>query len=92
MKLNADQVEQTLTQMNANVVPDTHPMMPELEDVFGEHTFFVNTDGLTILEPPSRDGSSGTACRVVHVANWADASLTRLMPHEPRPTGERVAL
>jgi hypothetical protein len=92
MKLNANQVEQTLTQMNANVVPETHPMMPELEDVFGAHTFFVNIDGLTILEPPARDGSSGTECRVVHVANWADADLTRLMPHEPTPTGQHVAL
>jgi len=40
MKLNSAQVEQTLTQFEANVIPDDHPLVPKLNELFGDHTFF----------------------------------------------------
>ena len=92
MKLTADRVEQARAQMNADVVPENHPVLQELSDLFGEHTFFLNADGLTIVEPPPRYGSGITQCQVVHLANWTDASLTGLAPHKPAPTGQEVAL
>jgi hypothetical protein len=30
MKLNSEQVEQTLTQFEAQVIPDDHPLVPKL--------------------------------------------------------------
>lgn len=45
MKLNATQVKQTMTQLNAQVLPDDHSAVAQLNSVFGEHTFFVDTSG-----------------------------------------------
>ena len=51
MKLTSTQIEQTLGQFEAEPIPEDHPMVPQLNEVFGEHTYFVNSDGLIILEP-----------------------------------------
>ena len=92
MKLNSAQVQQTLNQMDAQVVPETHPALMQLTDVFGEHTFFLDESGLKVLEPcdvPQMDGQSG---EVVSLADWADATLTSLSPHPPVATGTIIAL
>jgi len=92
MKLTPNQVQTALTQIEADVLPESHPVVERLSDLFGEHTFFLNTGGLTIIEPPPRDGSGRGNCQVVHLADWTDANLTSLAPHEPKPTGQQVAL
>ena len=51
MKLTSTQIEQTLGQFEAEPIPENHPVVPQLNEVFGEHTYFVNSDGLIILEP-----------------------------------------
>jgi hypothetical protein len=89
MKLNSAQVEQTLSQFAAQVIPDDHPMVPELNDLFGDHTFFLNSDGLNVVEANEAGGPAGT---VVNLANWTDAHLTSLAPHEPEPTQIIVVL
>ena len=45
MKLTSTQIEQTLGQFKAEPIPEDHPMVPQLNEVFGEHTYFVNSDG-----------------------------------------------
>ena len=92
MKLTSNQVAQALMQIEASVVPDDHPMVPRLNGLFGEHTYFLDAEGLTIIEPPMRDGSGRTECQVVSLANWTDEELTSLAPHEPLATGEMIAL
>jgi hypothetical protein len=92
MKLTIDQVEYARAQMKADVVPENHPMVRQLSGLFGEHTFFLNADGLSIIEQPPRDGSGRTQCPVVHLASWTDESLSSLAPHKPEPTGQQVAL
>jgi hypothetical protein len=83
MKLTNDQLKKTLDTFDAQAIPDSHPVMPELTGLFGEHTFFVDGVGLNIVEPaPSRDGQ--TMVRVINLADWSDASRTRLVPHEPQ--------
>src|SRR5712672_3666911 len=54
MKLNSAQVEQTLTQFKAEVIPDDHPLVPKLNEVFGDHTFFLDSNGLNVVEPNER--------------------------------------
>ena len=83
MKLNSAQVEQTLSQFEAYVIPDDHPMVPKLNDLFGDHTFFLSSEGLNVVEPNEMGARAGT---VVNLANWTDAHLTGLAPHEPEPT------
>ena len=51
MRLNSAQVTQALTQMEAQVLPDDHPAVTELTDVFGDHTFLLDDSGLKVLEP-----------------------------------------
>jgi hypothetical protein len=90
MKLTSAQVEKTLSQFEAQAIPDGHPMIPRLSELFGEHTFFLNSDGLNILEPAA--DPSGVQARVVNLANWGDANLTTLAPHEPEPTDAVIEL
>ena len=51
MKLNATQVKRTLSQLDAEVLPDNHPAVPQLNTLFGDHTFFLDSKGLNIVEP-----------------------------------------
>jgi hypothetical protein len=83
MKLNSAQVERTLSQFEAYVIPDDHPMVPKLNELFGDHTFFLSSEGLNVVEPNETGAQAGT---VVSLANWTDAHLTGLAPHEPEAT------
>ena len=87
MKLNSAQVQQTLRQMNAQVVPDSHPAVTQLSDVFGEHTFFLDNSGLKVLEPSDVPQTDGQSSEVVSLADWSDSTLTSLSPHPPVLTG-----
>jgi hypothetical protein len=87
MRLTSAQVRQTLRQIPAQVVPDDHPLVPRLNDMFGDHTFFIDDGGLSIIEPAADALSEADqTARVVNVANWGDATLTSLAPHEPELT------
>lgn len=89
MKLTSAQVERTLNQFEAQAIPDGHPAIAQLSGLFGDHTFFLDGNGLNIVEPAN--GASHEA-RVVNLANWSDANLTRLAPHEPEITNTVVEL
>jgi len=92
MKLNSTQVEQTLSQFEAEVLPDTHPAVPQLHSIFGDHTFFLDDSGLNVLEPADAPEIEVEAGEIVSLASWSDATLTSLRPHEPEPTGVVVLL
>ena len=51
MKLNSAQLERTLNQFEARAIPDDHPLIQRLNDLFGEHTFLLDGRGLNIVEP-----------------------------------------
>jgi hypothetical protein len=92
MKLNAAQVQRTLTQFEAQALPDNHPAVPQLNSLFGDHTFFLDSSGLNVLEPaeiPELDAQTG---KIVNLAYWTDENLTKLTPHEPEPTGVVIIL
>ncbi len=93
MKLNSEQVARTINQFEAQAIPDSHPAIPQLNELFGDHTFLLDSNGLNILEP-AEEAPRGRvqAARVVNLANWSDDNLTRLAPHEPEPTGAIIAL
>ena len=54
MRLNFEWVERTLAQYPARLVPESDPVVPKLVDMFGDHTFFLDSNGLNIVEPASR--------------------------------------
>ncbi len=92
MKLSSTLVEQTLNQIDAHAIPDGHPAMPKLNEMFGEHTFFLDDNGLSIVEPAGPFDGSKTAAQVVNLASWRDADQTSLAPHEPEPTDVLIEL
>jgi hypothetical protein len=92
MKLNSAQVERTLAQFESLVIPEDHPLVPKLNELYGDHTFFLNSDGLSVVEPKDSTEADAAAGTVVNLANWADAQQTSLMPHEPEPTEVIVVL
>jgi hypothetical protein len=91
MKLNSAQVEQTLTQFQAHVIPEDHPVVPTLNELFGDHTFFLDDNGLNVIEPKESTRAGVSSATVVNVASW-NAELTSLAPHDPEPTEVVVML
>jgi len=93
MKLTSAQVERTMDQFEAKAIPDGHPVVPQLNELFGDHTFLLDRNGLNILEPATDTFQPGVqAAQVVNLANWTDANRTGLAPHDPEPTGAIVEL
>jgi hypothetical protein len=92
MKLSSAEVELTLTQFEAQVIPDDHPLVPKLNELFGDHTFFLNGDGLNVVELNESAHAGVPTGTVVNLANWGDTHLTSLSPHEPEPTEVVVIL
>jgi hypothetical protein len=84
MKLTSTQIEQTLGQFEAEPIPEDHPMVPQLNEVFGEHTYFVNSDG---------GGLAGVqSAKVVNLGEWSDDAPSALELHEPETTDLVVTL
>lgn len=92
MKLNSALVEKTLSQFDAQVIPDTHPAVPQLTSMFGEHTYFLDGNGLNIVEPTDSQGEGVPTGQVVKIASWMDNERTSLAPHEPEPTDVVIVL
>jgi len=92
MKLNSALVERTLNQFEAQAIPDNHPVVPQLNSLFGDHTFFLDGKGLSIVEPTGTSDSGAQTGQVVKLAEWKDANRTSLVPHEPEPTEVVVVL
>jgi len=83
MKLTSAQVERTLGQFEARTIPDDHPVIPQLNDLFGEHTFFLDRNGLNIVEPAeAAAGAAAQSAKVVNLASWSAG----LELHEPEAT------
>jgi hypothetical protein len=91
MKLTSVQVERTLGQIEARAIPDDHPVVQQLNDLFGEHTFFLDSNGLNIVEPAeSAEAGIVQSAKIVNLASWnADDDLE---PHEPKPTDVVIML
>jgi hypothetical protein len=87
MQLTPAQVRRTLAQFEAQEIPSDHSAMPQLTRLFGEHTFFLDRNGLSIVEPLDPEQASGAnMCKIVSVADWNDADPPSLEPHEPVST------
>jgi hypothetical protein len=89
MKLNSAQLERTLGQLEARAIPDGHPLIQQLNDLFGEHTFFLDRHGLNIVEPIE---AAGESAMVVNLASWSDESRSGLEVHEPEATDVVIML
>jgi len=92
MRLSPALVEKTLTQFEAQAIPENHPAIPELNRLFGDHTFFLDGSGLHIVEPAVGDDEGRQPAHLVKLASWNDAERTSLAAHEPEPTDVMIEL
>ena len=91
MRLTSEQVERTLNQFDAQALPEDHPAVPQLNELFGDHTFFLDSNGLYVVEP-SEPASGADTGMVVNLADWSDDTLTKLAVHPPQATEIVVVL
>jgi hypothetical protein len=87
MKLNSAQVVRAVSQLDVEALPENHPLTPKLNQVFGDHTYFLDDNGLNIVEPIA--GEMGV---LVNLANWTDSKPPKLEAHEPELTDHTVEL
>ena len=92
MKLTSTLIEQTLTQFEAQVIPDGHPALRQLNELYGDHTFFLDGNGLNIVEPVESPEEEVEAGQVINLAVCKDENPPTLAPHEPEPTDVVVVL
>lgn len=92
MKLNTALVERTLDQFDAQAIPENHPVVHQLNSLFGDHTFFLDVNGLNIVEPTGQPDSGSQTGQVVKLAGWSDDNRTSLAPHEPEVTDVVIVL
>ncbi len=92
MRLTSPLIQRTLSQFEAQAIPENHPSMPELNRTFGDHTFFIDADGLNIVEPTVDTDDGHEAGQVMRVASWQDSNRTSLVAHPPEPTDVVVEL
>ena len=83
MKLNSAQVQRTLGQFEASVIPNDAPVIAKLNELFGEHTFFLDQHGLNIMEPVEAAEPATECAKVVNLASWTDDGRSSLKVHEP---------
>jgi hypothetical protein len=91
MRLTSEQVERTLNQFDAQAIPEGHPTVPRLNELFGDHTFFLDSNGLNVIEPTEAASDADTGM-VVNLADWSDEKQTKLAVHPPQATEIVVAL
>src|SRR5438105_2908941 len=92
MKLTPAQIKQTTTQFESQPVPDESRLAPELNRVFGDHTFFLGNSGLHIVDAVEPTEAGAHAGRVVRLATWTDSHHTTLAPHNPEFTDVVIEL
>jgi hypothetical protein len=92
MKLNSAQIELTLNQFHAQAIPAGHPVMPQLKRLFGDHTYFLDGNGLNIVEFVEAEQDDDRRGLVVKLASWIDKEEKSLQLHRPEPTNLVVEL
>jgi hypothetical protein len=92
VKLNKTQITKTLSQFQAQVLAEDHPVVAKFYELYGQHTFFLDARGLHVLELLEVPGMEAEEGEIVSLADWSDAGFTKLTTHQPEPTGIVVRL
>lgn len=81
MKLTTEQIQAVEKQTGIEPIPEDNPAMETLRQHFGDHTYYADANGLSILEPLADDADRRHAA-VVQLAAWSE-DRTALVAHEP---------
>lgn len=86
MRLSEPQTQRVQEETGASVVPEDNPSMPALKQNFGDHTFFLDAEGLHIWESVDDEPAADGKLVGVRIASWSSAEKSSLVPHEPAPS------
>lgn len=92
MKLTSTQVELAVNQLQVSAIAETADIIRELTEPYGDHTFFIDPDGLYILEWFDEDqpGDGRDMLSLVQLAAWTDDTRSEVATHDPLKTGRMV--
>ena len=91
MKLSSAQIAAVATSTGANPVPEDSPAMDQLKEAVGDHTFYVDQEGLLVLED-TETAAGPEELEVVRVGQWADEQRQTMGVIPPQPTGQVIDL
>ena len=86
MRLSDLQRQQVEDFSGSNAIPDDDPNMSVLRRSFGDHTFFIDEEGLHIWEAVDDDPRDGAKLVGVRIASWSGGKKQELVPHDPAPS------
>lgn len=92
MKLTSKQTAAVKERVNIDPIDEENPVVEPLKQAFGDHTFYIVSDGLFVLEPVNNSGQGEEPAQFVLVAAWTDEQKNALKPVEPHQTGTVVDL
>jgi hypothetical protein len=92
MKLNSNQIAAVKQDLSADPLDEDNPAMGSLREAFGDHTFYVGSDGLFVIEPVENASHPGEPAQLVLVAAWTDEDKKALQPVPPQHTETIVDL
>ena len=96
MKLTTDQTAAVHRQTGADPLPEDNPTMGQLQQIFGDHTFYVADQGLVVPETTpdavAPESTQENAVEFMLVAVWAGEDKQSLQPIEPQATGIKLEL
>jgi hypothetical protein len=92
MKLTSAQIKHAASQFDGQAIPENHRLISDLSNLFGEHTFFLGTAGLHILEAAEVSQGHPPTAKLVKLASWTDAGHDTLAPHSPELTDVIIRL
>ncbi len=90
MKLDDDQVAAVKRQTGADLIADDNPAIDTLRKVFGEHTFYLDQNGLLVPERSDGDSEADSVAEFVQVAVWQGEERDALQPIPPQATGYKL--
>ncbi|MBT6093387.1 MAG: hypothetical protein HOH04_00795 [Rhodospirillaceae bacterium] len=87
MKLDAQQLALVENQTGAKPVPADDPAVEQLSGAFGDHSFFLDPNGLYIFEAVDLpDTEAGTSpALLIQVAEWTGEDKSAIGAIEPKP-------
>lgn len=83
MKLSRAQANAVKDSLDLDVIDETQEIQRDLEDMLGEHTFFINDKGLFIFVKQDERAGQNRSARLFAVAAWSNDDKKELVPIQP---------
>ena len=92
MKLSSAQIAAVEKATGANPLPGEDPATAKLSEALGEHTFYVDQQGLVILESPEAAATPDDTLEIVRVGRWVEGEQQQLALTPAERTGQVLEL